>query len=155
VLIASTQRRGSSEPEWTTKADADIETNRIAIWADRDRRIRDSEGAYGWNGARGPASTVSAISAVSLSDFVDGGWITHESQPVDVPPTLRRAGWAGTALVTLLAVASTLLSWDTGAIIPELRSSMSPPSPYSVSRPTRADSHMRTTGPCTPLPQVS
>jgi hypothetical protein len=100
------------------QADADIETNRIAIWADRDRRIRDSEGAYGWNGARGPASTVSAISAVSLSDFVDGGWITHESQPVDVPPALRRAGWAGTALVTSLAVALTLLSWDTGAIIP-------------------------------------
>jgi hypothetical protein len=100
------------------QADADIETNRIAIWADRDRRIRDFESACDWNGARSPASTASAISAVSLSDFVDGGWITHESQPVDVPPSLRRAGWAGTALVTLLAVASTLLSWDTGAIIP-------------------------------------
>ncbi len=100
------------------QADADIEANRIAIWAERDRRIRDSESAYGWSGTRGPASTASAISAVSLNDFIDGGWITHESQPVDVPPALRRAGWAGTALVTSLAAILTLLSWDAGAIIP-------------------------------------
>ena len=100
------------------QADADIEANRIAIWADRDRRIRESESAYGGNGTPGPARTTPAISAVSLSDLAGGGWTTHESQPVDIPPALRRASWAGTAFVSSLAIAVTLLSWVRGAIIP-------------------------------------
>ncbi len=99
------------------QADADIEANRVRIWADRDRRIRESDRMYAWDGPPGPVSHAPSIPAMSLSDLVGSDWKTHESQAVQVPPALRRAGWIGTALVTSLSLVATLLSSLAGVVI--------------------------------------
>lgn len=96
------------ERRFEEQARADMEVDRAIIMFDADRRIAEAGGPDNTGGG-GLAVDTTPVSAWKLRDYAEAAE-SHEGQPVDVRPELRRGGLIGVGLIAALAVLGTIWS---------------------------------------------
>jgi Domain of unknown function (DUF4407) len=95
------------ERRFEEQARADMEVDRARIMLDADWRIAEAGGPDYASG--GIAVDTAPVSAWRLRDYAEAVQ-SHENQPVDVRPELRRGGLIGVGLIAALAVLGTIWS---------------------------------------------